>query len=562
MSFLGHMLGFFGVPTPDGDHSHGVSMLGAVPIKKGGVVDHKAVAARAVAAASRAVASGQSAVASSKTGPKASARSMVLGAVSVGLVKGKLTAKQQAAVKKHDDAVARQSAAGKKAAAAGKKALDAAAVVASKAGSHKKALVSVKSRAPAANPPPSGRRSSVVGDISGEEMLDTCDLGGPAAQDIAASLVGGELEIAGDGDEYREGFEDGKAGRPEATAWWGGLRGDSYRSGYAAGAQSKYQGRPKYSDMDAIEGDANDFVIYDTTDEKRSGIVSRIMGTILGAVDADAMRQSYGNVPGGGDLTIPGAGVPYDGSRGLPENGFASWNHVYGSGDGFVWAKKPPRWVAKRGNNLDDLSDAEKANMAAVSEQYGWGPLVSNAKNNPELAGLRWAKNEGKWFWLREDAPAWATKEADDAAALLAAQTQAAEDAAAAAEQARLDKIAADQAEAQAAQDAANALAESAATSQQNVAQTQAAAADALVQQQLAAQQAQLDIEAQRLALQQEAAYAQWAASNPEAAYAQQGYGDSEWQAQGYGQEDAINSALEEAVSQDIASSQGNQGLI
>ena len=266
---------------------------------------------------------------------------------------------------------------------------------------------------------------------------------------------------------------------------------------------------------------------------------------VMGATDAASMKQPYNSVPGGGDLTVPGAGVPYDGSFGLPGALFMSWNILFGGGDGFFWDGK--KWWARRGGKDSEATDEERNHIPEISASYGWGPLIGDPKN-PDLGGLRWAKNDKKWFWLREDAPAWSTKEADDAAALLDQQTQAAIAAANAADQAAADKAAADQAAAQAAQDAANALAESAAQSQANVADMQAQS-----------QQQQLDLQAQQQQLARQAAYDQWAAANPDAAYGPGGQmpmypdggGDDEW---GGGPSDfnAIDSALEDAVHADL----------
>jgi len=149
-------------------------------------------------------------------------------------------------------------------------------------------------------------------------------------------------------------------------------------------------------------------------------------------------------------------------------------------------------------------ADADPQTMARQSSQMGYGPLVGNP--NRRFKYLQYAVNDGKWFWQSDAAPSWATKEADDAARLAAREAAEAEDAAKQAEAARLEQEKKQQEEAMAKQEAANALAESAANSQEKIAQQAQAAKQAeadLVQQQrereLAAQQAAADLEMGKL---------------------------------------------------------------
>ncbi len=219
--------------------------------------------------------------------------------------------------------------------------------------------------------------------------------------------------------------------------------------------------------------------------------------------------QPVGSVPW---QHVPGDGVPLPPNSPQPRDGFGSANVWYGtaSRDGFLWAFDPPHWMARRGfkggkdGNWDDLSDAERNNMAAMSAQYGWGNLIGNP-DIPDVANLEWAAADQKWFWQAGNAPKWATAEVDAATALAQQQAAEAQAAADAADAARIAQEQAQIEEAQAVQDAANALAQSAADTQANIeSQRQAAQQGQLdiqqaqSNQQFYAQQGQLDLQNQK----------------------------------------------------------------
>lgn len=225
-----------------------------------------------------------------------------------------------------------------------------------------------------------------------------------------------------------------------------------------------------------------------------------VRGQILSPEEAN---QSFDNVPEDG--------IPYDGSRGLPENCVGSWNAFYGGTKhegwgvpsflrGSVDGGKTIQWLycspetadkgfqaAGREFQTTATSGAPSAQaVSANSLQRGWGPIVGNPRD-PQLASLQYAIKDGVWFWQGRNAPIWATQEADAKIALANKRIIDANRAAALVVAAQMEKDLLDRQEQQAKQDAANALALSAADTQTQV-----------IQQQLDAQQAQLDMQTQK----------------------------------------------------------------
>ncbi len=187
--------------------------------------------------------------------------------------------------------------------------------------------------------------------------------------------------------------------------------------------------------------------------------------------------------------------------------------------DGFAFNSKMNWFDAYRSgrSNHDesrggDMGNPEgKGGDVAVNKQsaaYGWGPLVGNPQT--QFAGLQMAAN-GQWFWYPENAPTWATQEADR---ILAAANQKISEAKRAQIDAYNAQVDADWAATQAAkakQDAENALAESAAAQQLDIDSSRL-----LLQQQeqadaLALRQQQIELDA----------YQQWLQANPDAIVAQ-----------------------------------------
>lgn len=228
-----------------------------------------------------------------------------------------------------------------------------------------------------------------------------------------------------------------------------------------------------------------------------------IRGQILSPEEAN---QSFDNVPEDG--------IPYDGSRGLPENCVGSWNAFYGgtkhegwgvpsflrgSVDGgrtIQWLYCAPETADKgfqvAGREFQTTATSGAPSAQAVSTnslQRGWGPVVGNPRD-PLLAGLQYAIKDGVWFWQGKNAPVWATQEADSKIAQANKKTTEANRAAALVVAAQMNAELLARQEAQAKQDAANALALSAADTQTEV-----------VQRQLDAQQAQLDMQTQKAEL-------------------------------------------------------------
>lgn len=195
--------------------------------------------------------------------------------------------------------------------------------------------------------------------------------------------------------------------------------------------------------------------------------------------------------------------------------------------------------------NLGPMPDKAVAKLSLSPGQRdndptgnSWGPLIGNP-NNPKYAGLRYAVEEDKWFWLADEAPAFATKERDDEIALLAKRTEEANNAATAAAEAEAEALLAQQ-EADALALATKIELEDAALAR--AAQVQAdqlALADEKLQAELAAQQArddaayataqgQIDLERQRQDLARQAAQDARDAARPVEQYApsSQEYGE------------------------------------
>lgn len=121
---------------------------------------------------------------------------------------------------------------------------------------------------------------------------------------------------------------------------------------------------------------------------------------------------------------VPVDGIVYDGSRGYPNTGFVSWNMVFGGGDGFIHdTKGPVGWRAHRGasgpfgqSDNPGMPSNEAPKSPDYGSEYGWGPLIGFPPIGfplPSwLTGLRWATEDGVWFWSPLEAPQWALDEA------------------------------------------------------------------------------------------------------------------------------------------------------
>ena len=204
---------------------------------------------------------------------------------------------------------------------------------------------------------------------------------------------------------------------------------------------------------------------------------------------------------------VPEDGVVYDGSRGLPSDGFGSYNYFYGSPgqDGYIY--REGRWQMRQGDSYHDGSPQ----APGYGSEQGLGPLIGNptaAGDQAWVQNIQWATDDKKWFFQSANAPSWLTTEQDAAITLLNQKTDAANAAAAAALAAQQAQDQAQADEAQAKQDAANALAQSAADTQSQIADQAAAAQQQQldiqqqqVDQQLAAQQAKMDLQAQQMQL-------------------------------------------------------------
>lgn len=183
---------------------------------------------------------------------------------------------------------------------------------------------------------------------------------------------------------------------------------------------------------------------------------------------------------------VPADGIPYDGSKGFPDGSVGSFNTQYNHQDGIEM--HADGWYAKQG------SDYHKANPVGPNygNDLGWGPLVGNPSG--PLANLQWATADKKWFWQGANAPVAFTQALDSKITDANNKIIAANTATAVAQLAQMNADAAANAEAQAKQDAATALQQSADTQAEAHATSVATAADTVAQQQQQAAQAQQDI--------------------------------------------------------------------
>lgn len=189
--------------------------------------------------------------------------------------------------------------------------------------------------------------------------------------------------------------------------------------------------------------------------------------------DRDKFRFPVDNLIGSASTwfgAVPDGAPAPDGGIG---SGFALHNDALYFSMGGKWYK---------------ANDAERANWAAAqrsSMAHNWGALIGNPKGPAPF--MLYASEDNKFFWLPDNAPAFATKDQDQAIVDLNNKNREARRAEDAVRKAQQEKETTEQAEAQAKQDAANALAESAANSQEKVAQ-----------QANAAKQAELDLQQQK----------------------------------------------------------------
>ena len=493
-----------------------VPTKGKVPVKKAASSKkgspHKAALVNAAAAGHKAIEMGKKAAAKAATykpaqhGPLVPLTAtkvhgdgqIVLGAAAPTV----LTAKQHAAVAKHTNKIARALAANKR--------VNIAAALAKDAG--EKALKLVKVAAPflkqkfSATP-----KTRVLGDV---ELLGALELMGDE------ELLG-LMEILG---VDASGLNPGDPGYDPTT--------DPSSSQYVnpnsvVPAQGTGGADPSSGIVTAPDGT----VLYDPSQDPMVQPLPQ-RGGQLSQSDAQVVWQS-----------VPDDGIPYDGSQGFPDRSVGSYNAFYGpSGatNGYVVHGDGKWWLEQGSGNFDQQSPQPPG----YGSDQGLGPLIGNPSG--PLAGLQWAATDKKWFWQSQNAPASATAEIDHKITEANNAVIAANTATAVAQAAQMAKDAADAAEAQAKQDAANALAQSAADTQSQIAQQQQEAQQGQldIQQQqadLAAAKQQADIDAQQQAadiaaakqqadvqaaaqnalIEQASIWNQWAKENPEAAVQQ-----------------------------------------
>ena len=278
---------------------------------------------------------------------------------------------------------------------------------------------------------------------------------------------------------------------------------------------------------------------------------------------AENDRTSYDS--GGGATPVPEGAIYYDGSRGLPDWGFLSWQLAYGyknnnKRDGAAYRNQPwwaggvqhdAGWHEQHGDSYDTLGERGTGPVAvgsgtpavqAYSLRSNWGPLVGHpenkAANAPWTKGLRYDAGKDAWFWYRDTAPEWASAPEDQALlnqALVDYKAAIAAEAARVGEMIAADQLAADQAAAlqrqqtlDAARIANEQQVETAQLESRQMQQSQQQSEfDQQFEQQYAQQQSQyeqqqsqLQTQASQLALQQQQQALEYYRAHPEEGYA------------------------------------------
>lgn len=128
--------------------------------------------------------------------------------------------------------------------------------------------------------------------------------------------------------------------------------------------------------------------------------------------------------------------VYYDGSKGLPYDGFTSFarakagggnvNGYYYTGNAPPSGVRPNIWIRRADNPTDnpnwagpikdhELTGGNQGYIAVkpFGPEDAWGPIVGNWNRGDFVSGLRYDYGTGRFFWFRDKAPAWATA-ADD----------------------------------------------------------------------------------------------------------------------------------------------------
>lgn len=208
---------------------------------------------------------------------------------------------------------------------------------------------------------------------------------------------------------------------------------------------------------------------------------------------------------------VPEDGIPYDGSKGLPQDSVGSWNVFYGTTKdkygkwgipGFLRGTPDNQnilWMYNAPENKDNefhiapdqfqskaTSGAPECSAVAInSNQRDWGQIIG--RPDGPLANLQFAIIDKQWFWQGVYAPIWATHETDAKIVSANQKTIQANRTAALVQVAQMVVDARKRDEDKIKQDALNALAQSAADTQTNI-----------VQQQVQAQQSQLDVQQQK----------------------------------------------------------------
>lgn len=199
------------------------------------------------------------------------------------------------------------------------------------------------------------------------------------------------------------------------------------------------------------------------------------------------------------------------------------------AGDGFLWNaatnqfdairagvsnhdEHPRGQRAKKGNMNDPEGKGGDVAVNGQSMRNGWGQLMGNPSS--KFAGLQMSGG-GVWFSLPENAQTWMTADADRQLAILNDKIAATNKAAVDAWNASVMQSQREMEEAQRRQDAELALAQQAADKEAEIAMAKEGA-----------QQAQLELEQQKLDLQAQKQLLDYYAQNPEASAAPPGYGD------------------------------------
>lgn len=147
------------------------------------------------------------------------------------------------------------------------------------------------------------------------------------------------------GGDYQDGYNDGRAGKAQATMWWGGLKKGAYEDGYKAGLKARAEAEDaaysagKYGEDD-IFGDFTNIVGEEDDASKAKFAINFI--SELANKGVDAYNRSQGKAPPSSPPGTPsqGQGSPTQGPITPPSQPTSSGNfltQMRGGAPTYVW---------------------------------------------------------------------------------------------------------------------------------------------------------------------------------------------------------------------------------